>query len=234
MKIRHISAALVAGVSLAAAPVAFAQTTTPGGIVASGIGVAYVDLIVQNSKALKAASQALPTAYKAQIDQANARSQALRAQLKPLEDKIIADQKGPNPNGPAVQAEYEQYQQIKQAGEQEVERIIAPVKLANAFVLEQIQDKILDATQAAMTKRKVTLVLSRQAVIKGDSVYDINQDIVEALDQLLPLVSVTPPAGWLPREQREQRERALQQQQAEAQQSGAAASPSAKKQPQGR
>ena len=83
-----------------------------------------------------------------------------------------------------------------------------------------------------MTKRHVTLVFDAQSVVKADQNYNINQDILDQLNLIVPSVSVTPPAGWLPREQRE---RAAQEQAAaaaEAAEEGAAAP--AKKTPQGR
>jgi len=232
MKIRHASAALVAGLLLAAAPAAFAQTA--GGVVANGIGVANRDLIVASSNAYKAAVQALPVTYKPQFDQYKARRAALRAQIKPLADKFIADRKAPNPVAATLQAEYGQIQQIQQSGQQELEQIIEPVNLAKQYIVEQILAKLDDATQAAMTKRRITLVLDAQAVAKHDSVYTMDQDVIDQLNLLLPSVSVTPPAGWLPAQQRQQQAQEQAAAQAEAAEEAAGAPAAAKKQPQGR
>lgn len=230
MKLRLVSAALVAGLSFAAAPVAFAQTA--GGVVASGIGVSNSQAVVFSSNAYKAAVQQLTVTYKPQFDQFKARKVALKAQLGPLVEKFKADRAAPKPDNAALQAEYAQIQQIQQTGQQELEQIIEPVNLARQYAVEQISEKLDSATQAAMTKRHVTLVLDAQSVVKADQAYNINQDILDQINLIVPSVSVTPPAGWLPREQRE---RAAQEQAAaaaEAAEEGAAAP--AKKQPQGR
>jgi Skp family chaperone for outer membrane proteins len=127
MKMLPVYAALVAGVSLAAAPAAFAQTA--GGVVASGIGVANSQAIVFSSNAYKAAVQQLQVTYKPQFDQFKARKAALRAQLAPLVEKFKADRAAPKPDNAALQAEYTQIQQIQQTGQQELEQIIEPVNL---------------------------------------------------------------------------------------------------------
>ena len=229
MKLRHFSAALVAGLSLAAAPVVFAQTA--GGIVAGGIGVANSQAVVFSSNAYKAAVQQLTVTYKPQFDQFKARKAALKAQLGPLVEKFKADRAAPKPDNAALQAEYAQIQQIQQTGQQELEQIIEPVNLARQFAVETISEKLDAATQAAMTKRKITLVLDAQSVVKADQAYNINQDVLDQLNLIVPSVSVTPPAGWLPREQRE---RAAQEQAAAAAEAAEEGAAPARKAPQGR
>jgi Skp family chaperone for outer membrane proteins len=231
MKLRHVSAALVAGLSLAAAPVAFAQTA--GGLTVPGVGIANRDVIVGSSKAFKDAMLQMQTTYKPQFDQIKTRRAALRAQIKPLADKFIADRKAAKPDTALLQQEYAQIQQIQQQGQQELEQIIEPVNVAKQYVIEAILAKLDDATQAAMTRRKITLVLDAQGVFKHDKIYDLDQDVIAELNVIVPSVSVTPPAGWLPRQQREQQAQEQAAAAAEAAEDGAAA-PAAKKQPQGR
>ncbi len=232
MKLRLVSAALFAGLSLVAAPAVFAQTA--GGVVANGVAVANRDFIVGSSNAFKNGMVQMQTTYKAQFDQVKARRAAIRAQIKPLADKFIADRKAPNPVTATLQAEYAQIQQIQQQGQQELEQLIEPVNLAKQYVLEQILAKLDDATQAAMTKRKVTLVLDAQSVLKRDTSYSLDQDVIDQLNLIIPQVSVTPPAGWLPRQQREQQAQEQAAAAAEAAEDAAAAPAAAKKQPQGR
>jgi Skp family chaperone for outer membrane proteins len=231
MQLRPVSAALVAGLVLAAAPAAFAQTA--GGIVVPGLGVANQPAVVGSSNAYKAAIAQLPTVYKPQIDQANTRKAQLQAQLKPMYDKLDADAKGGKVDRGALQAEYAQIQQIQEAGERELQQIVEPANLARQYVLEQIGDKLDAATQVAMTKRHITIVLDAQSVLKADQAYNLNQDILDALNAAVPSVGVTPPAGWLPRQQREQQAQQQAAAAAQAAQTGAAA-PAPKKQPQGR
>jgi Skp family chaperone for outer membrane proteins len=231
----RIAPAIVAALLLTAAPHAFAQTaapavqTTPGGIVAAGIAYANPQAIVASSAAFKTSQTQLPVTYKAQLDAVNTRRNQIAAQLKPLYDKFEADQKAPKPVRAALEAQAAQIQQLEQSGQRELQQIAEPVNVAQQYVLEQIGDKLAAATQSAMTKRKVTIVLDAQSVLKADTVYNLNQDILSELNILIPNALLVPPAGWLPRAQRE----AAAQQAAQQQAAGASPAP-AGKQPEGR
>jgi len=224
--------ALLAGLMLASAPAALAQST-PGGVAVSGIAIANRPAIVAGSNAYKTAATQLPVTYKAQIDQANTRRNQIAAQLKPLYDKFEADQKAPKPDTAALRAQAAQIQQLEQSGEREMQQLVEPVNLAQQYVLEQIGDKLDQATQAAMTKRKVTVVLDAQSVLKADQVYNLNQDILNEVNVIIPTAALVPPTGWLPRAQREAAaQQAAQQAAAQAAQPTAPATPP--KQPSGR
>lgn len=224
MKIRF-AAALLAGIALASvAPVAASAQA-----IVSGIAIANPPAVVAASEAYKISQQQRPVTYKPQIDQANVRKGQIEAQLRPLITKLEADSKAANPNRAALQQQYEQIQGIQQAGEAEIQKILEPLNLSQQYVLEQIGDKLDGATQAAMDKKKVSVVLDSQSVIKAGQTYNLNQDILVELNKLIPSASLVPPAGWLPRAQREQQAQAAAQQAAAA----GAAQP-AKKAPEGR
>lgn len=209
----------LAGLMLTAAQPALVQAQATGPLV-PGLAVADLDGAVAGSNAYKTAQQQRPVTYKAQIDQAEARRKAITAQLQPLVTKFNADRQAATPNQAALQQQAQQIQQIQQAGEQELRQILQPVGLSEAYVTEQISDKLDGAVKAAMAKKKVSLLLSPQAVLAmNNSAYNLNQDIVTELNTALPSAQLVPPAGWLPREVREQ-----QAQQA-AQQGAAPAAP---------
>ena len=92
---------------------------------------------------------------------------------------------------------------------------------------EQIQDVLPKAVQAAATKKYVTLILNRDtgAVVLRDPAYDMNKDVTAELDALLPVAQLSPPPGWLPREQRERQQAALAAQAASGQPAPAGAAP---------
>ncbi len=226
MQIRYASALLAGLAVLAVSPTAAVAQATSG-TVTPGIAIANPSAVVAASSAYQTAQTQRPTTYKPQIDQANARKAQIEAQLKPLVDKLQADSKAANPNRAALQQQYEQIQQIEQAGQQQIQQILEPLNLSQQYVLEQIGDKLDAATQAAMDKKKITLVLDSQSVIKAGQVYNLNQDILAELNKAIPSAQLVPPAGWLPRAQREQ------QAQAQAAQPATAAQP-AKNAPEGR
>ncbi|MBA4087046.1 OmpH family outer membrane protein [Novosphingobium sp. ERW19] len=227
MKIRYASALLAGLAVLSVSPTAAVAQATSG-TVTPGIAIANPSAVVAASAAYQTAQQQRPTTYKPQIDQANARKAQIEAQLKPLIDKLQADSKAANPNRAALQAQYEQIQQIEQAGQAEIQKILEPLNLSQQYVLEQIGDKLDAATQAAMDKKKITLVIDSQSVIKAGQVYNLNQDILTELNKAIPSAQLVPPAGWMPRAQREQ------QAQAQAAQQPATAAQPAKKAPEGR
>lgn len=227
MKLR-IASALIAGLMISAAPAAMAQSRAAApaastGPVANGIAYANPQAIVGSSSAYQTAMQQRPVTYKAQIDQAKTRSDQINAQLKPLADKFQADQKNPKADRNALEAEVGQIQQIQEDGKREIQQILAPLNLAEQYVIEQISDKLDEATQRAMAKRRATIVLDVQAVVKGDPASNISQDILTELNALIPTAQLVPPAGWMPRAQREQMAQQQGQQQAAPAASGAKA-----------
>jgi Skp family chaperone for outer membrane proteins len=218
----------VAGLMLAAAQPALVQAQAAAGPLVPGLAIADLDGVVANSNAYKTAQQQRPVTYKAQIDQAEARRKAITAQLQPLVTKFNADRQAASPNQASLQQQAAQVQQIQQAGEQELRQILQPVGYSEAYVQEQIAEKLDAAVKAAMAKKKISLLLSPQAVTAfNNNAYNISQDIVAELNTALPSATLVPPAGWEPREVREQR--------AQAAQGGAPAAPApAGPQPSGR
>ena len=88
------------------------------------------------------------------------------------------------------------------------------MNLSRAYVLEQISERLPAALEAAQRRKRITLVLSPQAVVAADEAYNLNTDILAELDRALPQAQLVPPAGWVPRAQREAQ--AAQQQQGNA------------------
>lgn len=225
----------LAGLMFAAAQPALAQAqAASSGPLVPGLGVADLEAVVGNSNAYRTAQQQRPVTYKPQIDQAEARRKAIAAQLQPLADKFNKDRSAPNANQAALQQQVQQIQQIQQAGEQELRTILQPVGYSEAYVQEQISDKLDQAVKNAMAKRKISLLLSPQAVLAmNNGGYNLNQDIVNELNTLIPSATLVPPQGWEPREVREAR---AQQAAAQGQQGAAAtpAKPTTTTQPSGR
>ena len=195
-----------------------------------GIAVANPTAIVALSNAFKVAEQQRPVTYKAQLDQANARKTQIEAQLRPLATKLQADAQAPNAaaNQAALQQQYGQIQQIEQSGQNEINQILQPVALSRAYVVEQIGDKLEQATKNAMTKQKIEILLDSGSVINAGEAYNLNQAILNEVNLLLPNAQLVPPAGWLPRAQRDQQA----QQQGAAPAAAAPATPATK--PKGR
>jgi Skp family chaperone for outer membrane proteins len=213
----------VAAVGLALAAMTSPLAIAPAAAQAvKGIGVVNIQGVAVSSNAFKTAAQQRPVTYKAQIDQANARRAAITAQLQPMYTKLQTDSQAPNANQQALQTQAAQLQQLQQVGQQELQGILAPVMLSEAYVEEQIQDKLNTAIQNAAKKQNITLVLSPENVLYAEPAYNLNQQVLAELNTLLPSAQLVPPAGWLPREAREQQ---AQQQAAQAPGAAPAATP---------
>ncbi|PKB25643.1 periplasmic chaperone for outer membrane proteins Skp [Novosphingobium kunmingense] len=209
--------------ALAAQP-AMAQTRPAAntGTVVAGLGVANLEAVLVNTSAFRTAEQQRPVTYKATIDQYQARARALQTQLQGLQQKLQKDAAVPNANQAALQQQLTAAQRVEEAGKNELNTLIRPVVYSREYVKEQIEEKMDAAVKAVMARRNVSLLLSPQSVILStQSGYDLSQDIVTEINRVLPSATLTPPAGWEPREIREARA-------AQAAQPGAAAAPAAK------
>ncbi|MDE1915097.1 MAG: OmpH family outer membrane protein [Sphingomonadales bacterium] len=217
-----IAVGLLAGsahVAIAApAKAAAAAPAAKAGV--NGIAFAYLDAVIENSAAFRAAEAARATTYKAQIDQATTRRTQLIAQIQPMVEKFNKDRAAPGANQASVQAEGEQIQKLQEAGQEELQKILQPVALSRAYVTEQIQDKLDAAIQSAMQKNGVSLLLNPQAKLAASNAYDLTRAILAEVDAAIPSAQLVPPAGWLPREVREQ--------QAQQQAAAGAAAPAGK------
>ena len=185
---------------------ALAADSKSGSTVVAGIAIANLDAVIANSNAYRTAQQQRPVTYKAQYDAAENRRSQLQAQIKPLVDKFNKDREAPNPNTASLQQQAQAIQQIQQSGQQELQRLLQPVALSEAYVQEQLEEKVDQAVKNAMAKNKVSLLLGPQAILAvNDNAYNLNQAILTELNTLLPSAQLVPPQGWEPREVREAR-----------------------------
>ena len=183
----------------------------------AGIGIANLNAAVAGSSAFQVAGQQRQTTYKATYDAAQARAKQIETELKGLIDKFNADKAAKKPDA-VLQQSAVAYQQRQESGKDEIRQIMMPVLLSEAYVEEQITDKLDQAVQAAMTKRGVSLLLQPDTVIARANGYEMTPAIIAELNTLIPSANIVPPQGWVPRQVREQQ--AAQQQ---AQQPAAAA-----------
>ncbi len=70
--------------------------------------------------------------------------------------------------------------------------------LARAFVEDQIVMQLDAAVKAAMTAKKVDLLIQPQAVLAREPYVDITDAVVAELNRRVPSVGIVPPAGYEP------------------------------------
>lgn len=204
-----------------------AQAASANQVVA-GIGVANLNAAVAGSNAFQVAGQQRQTTYKATYDAAQARATQIETELKGLIDKFNADKAAKKPDA-VLQQSAVAYQQRQERGKDEIRQIMMPVMLSEAYVEEQITDKLDQAVQAAMAKRGVSLLLQPDTVIARANGYEMTPAIIAELNTLIPSANLVPPQGWVPRQIREQQA----QQQGQAQPAPAAAAPAPAARPAG-
>lgn len=210
------AAAAAARKPAAPAPAAAAPAANAG--VVKGIAVLSLEAARDNCDAARYAVQQQQINYKAQIDAVNQRKTSYEAQRKALVDKLNADAAAKKPEA-ELQAQVNAINTLDQKTQAEIEQIAQPVALSDAYVKEQIEAQLNRAVDNAMAKRGVTLLLRPDVILKGAPGYNLTGEVVAELNVLIPAskIQIIPPAGWLPRQMREQ--------QAAAGQQGAAAAP---------
>jgi len=201
--------ALAAGIALAT--VTGAGAFAPAAAQAQKVAVVNLPAVVVNSNAYKTAQTQRQTTYAAQLQQAETRRQALQAQLDPLVTAFNTARAAANPNQTSLQQQAQQIQQIQQQGQNELNQILGPVALSQAYVEEQINDKIGTAVENAAKAKGVTLIVSPDTVVYADASHNLNEAVLAQLNTLIPSAQLVPPTGWLPREMREQQEAAAAQ-----------------------
>ncbi|MCM8731437.1 OmpH family outer membrane protein [Hephaestia sp. GCM10023244] len=170
----------------------------------AGIAVADPEAAVANTKAWATAKQQIETTYKAQLDQAEARRQAIATELKPLYDAFNAARSAATPNEAALTTQAQTIRQREEAGKQELARLQQPAARAQGYALEQISTHLDKAVQTVVGQKNVSLLLRPESAFFAQPAVDITPAITAELDRVVPSVSISPPATWQPGQQHQQ------------------------------
>ncbi len=162
------------------------------------VGIANLEEAVAKSNAWVLAANQIRIQYQPQITAFENRKRAIETELQPLAAAIQNAQRAPTPNTAAINTQIQQFQGRQQAAQAELQRLYMPIGRAEAFAQEQILAKLDTALKAAMTKRRVGIVLQPQATISYAPTADLTNDIVAELNTSIPQVSIAVPANWQP------------------------------------
>ena len=185
------------------------MVAVPAAAQAKSVALADVRAAAAKSNAFTVATQQIETTYKAQIDQQNTRGQTLQAEMNVLIAKYNEESKKTPQNQAALQAAAKAVQDKRQAANAEIAQIGAPVELAIAYVEDQISVRMNEAIKAAMTAKKVDLLLNPDAILAREPSVDITDAVVAELNRILPNVSIAVPAGYQPGQLVQQRNQQL-------------------------
>lgn len=214
-----LTASALAVATLSVSPI----LSAPAIAQAKAIAVADVRVAAARSNAFTVASQQIETTHKASIDQQQSRGQTLQAEVNVLIAKYNEEAKKTPQNQTTLQAAAKAVQDKRQAAQNELGRIGAPIDLAIAYVEDQISVRMNEAIKTAMTARKIDLLINPEAVLARENNVDITDAVVAELNKILPNVSITPPAGYQPGQLVQQRNQQLMDAARSAQPAAAAA-----------
>ena len=203
-----------------------AMTATAADAQVSGIAVADAQGAIANSKAWNAARAQIETTYKAQLDQAETRRQAVARELQPLVTAFQTAQRAPGATEATLRPQAQAIQARENAANQELARLTQPAQRAQQYAIEQIQAKLSDAVTAAVRAKNVSLLLRPEAALFAQPTADITAAVTTELDRLVPSVSTAVPANWQPNQGGQQQQGAAP--------APAARAPAATRAPQGR
>ncbi|MCR2833422.1 OmpH family outer membrane protein [Parerythrobacter lacustris] len=193
---------LLAGLSLAAtAPI----LATPAVAQVNGIATSSPEAALVQASALQSGYQAINTANANQRQQIN----TLRTEINNLQLSL-------NTNGDREvdQAEWDANPGVTgqiEAKEQQLQTLLAPIAIAEYYVVEQLLMRYGEAQSQVITSNGIQIMVEPAALQYSVDGVDVTQKIVAALNTLVPTVSTTPPANWQPRRQTVETHQAIQQ-----------------------
>ena len=182
MKKILVSAAIAASAFVVSAP-ATAQS--------ANILIVDAERVASDCTACKSASAQLQSKQAA----LRTRAQQLRTQLqtegKPIQAAVDALPQGKGPDA-ALQAKITAYQTKEKNANQELETSTTSLQSTAAHVNQQIGNKLIAVVEQVRARRGAAIVLSKNSTMANDNAIDVTTEVLAALNQQLPSVSVTP------------------------------------------
>jgi Skp family chaperone for outer membrane proteins len=161
--------------------------------------VVDTDRVLNDCTACKAAA----TQLQSQVQQGRTRAQQLETSLKPEAEaleKAVQALGGKQPDS-ALQTRIASFRQKQQQGATELSNRETTLQSTQAHVQQQIGRRLVQIVEQSRARRQASIVVSKQSTLASDNAVDITGEVLAALNQQLPSVSVTP----LPQQQQQAR-----------------------------
>jgi Skp family chaperone for outer membrane proteins len=176
-------------ISVAAAGAAFAVA---GSASAQSVAVLTVDTdrILAECTACRAAS----TQIQSQITSARQRAQTLEGQLRTEATGLETQVKALNGRQPdaALQQKITAFQTKQSQARTELGNRERQIESIQAHVQQQIGTRVVQISEQVRARRQASVVMSKGSLMAVDPRSDVTGDVLAALNQQLPSVSVTP------------------------------------------
>ncbi len=168
-----------------------ATTFIPSSAVAAPtVLIVDLDKVLSECTACRAASAAIQS----QVQQGQSRAQALENQLKPEATALEAAGRALGNKEPdaALKARAAAYQQKQQAAQTELAAKQRQIESTQANVQQQIANRVVLISEQVRARRQADIVVGKNATLASNTAGDITGEVLAALNQQLPSVSVTP------------------------------------------
>lgn len=175
---------------IAAALAATAFILPSAAVAAPAVLVVDAEKILNECTACRAAS----TTIQGQVQQAQSRAQALEAQLKPEAASLEAAVKALGGKAPdaALRQRATAFQAKQQAAQVELANKQRSLESIQANVQQQIGSRVVLISEQVRARRQADIVIGKNSTLASNSASDITGEVLTALNQQLPSVSVTP------------------------------------------
>jgi Skp family chaperone for outer membrane proteins len=190
MKILLLPAALAA--SLIAPAAASAQAIPP-----ATIAVVDLDKVSSTCNACRTAQATLQGQVNALKARETALATPLQSEGKSIQAALDALPKDQEP-GAALQARIKAFQTKQQAGAQELQRQQQQIQRNQAYISQQISAKLGPIYQQVMTRRGANVMVEIGTTLASGATLDVTNDVLAALNAVLPSVQTTAPAQAAP------------------------------------
>lgn len=177
---------------------ALSIAATVGALTVSGAAHAQQRpiLVVDTNRILNecTACKAAATQLQSQIQQGRTRAQQLEASLKTEAEaleKAVGALGGKQPDA-ALQARIAAFRNKQQQGQTELANRQNTIESTQAHVQQQIGSRIVQVAEQSRARRQAQIVVNKNSTLASDPAIDITGEVLAALNQQLPAVSVTP------------------------------------------
>jgi outer membrane protein len=180
-----------------------ASTSLPAAVHAQargGIIVVDTNQIMSTCTACAAARQQLQQRESTLRSRAQTLNQQLTTEGKPIQDAVDA-LKGKEPDA-ALRQRISAFQTKERNARQELSTSQTQLQSTAAHVQQQVASRLVQIVEQVRARRGAALAVAKAAPLAHDSAGDVTREVLAALNQQLPSVSVTP----LPQTQQQQQQ----------------------------
>lgn len=183
-----MSLAVIAAATMTIPNTAFAQA-----VPAATVAVVDLDRVTRDCNACKTALAALQS----QLNGLRARQTALATPLETEQKAIQAAINALNGAQPdaALTNRIKAFQAKQQEGAQEIQNREQQIQRNQAYINQQIAQKLGPIYQQVMQRRGANVMVERGTVLAASNAIDVSNDVLAALNSALPSLVTTAPAA---------------------------------------